>query len=448
MTRKPKRKYLRKKMKKNDNIQRFTQVQHLGGRSLSAREFRTLNRITHSTKALYNVGLYAWKQYTHENEKAPSTKMIDAAMKEDINYWGTSANSVQAVRRTLLSDIKSFFEALKDWKVNPEKYKGRPKFPRYSKSTAKRVVQFYEFGKVDKSGYWTVPMNKDFKTKFGEVEIKMPANLRHQKVTYIEIVPKHNGRFFEVHYTYELQKPQMKKVTTTTTKALVIDLGVNNLMSCATNTGETFLIDGLKLKSINQYFNKALSRQQETNIENGLSKRIVTKKQATLWTKRNRQITGYLTQATGLLFKMAKELHVDTIVVGNNRGWKQKVNMGKRNNQQFVSIPFAKLISAIENKCLKEGIRFVLQEESYTSKASFLDGDPLPEHGKNKGQSHRFKGTRMTRGLYQSSTGACLNADINGALNILRKANIVSLDENLKPMTPKRIFVQQRKSVA
>ena len=262
----------------------------------------------------------------------------------------------------------------------------------------------------------------------------MPANLRHQKVTYIEIVPKHNGRFFEVHYTYELQKPQMKKAPTTTQKALVIDLGVNNLMSCATSTGETFIIDGLKLKSINQYFNKALSRQQEMNIDNGLSKRFVTKKQATLWTKRNRQITGYFTQAIGLLFNIAKELRVDTIIVGHNKGWKQKSNMGKRNNQQFVSIPFAKLISATENKCLKEGIRFVSQEESYTSKASFLDGDPLPEYRKAKDSSPLFKGTRMTRGMYQSSIGVCLHADINGALNILRKANIISIDENLKPI--------------
>lgn len=448
MTRKPKRKLLRKKTKNNENIQCFTQVQHLGGRSLSAREFRSLNRMTHSTKALRNVGLYAWKQYNKENGKTPSTKVIDAAMKADVNYWGTSANSVQAIRRTLINEITGFFEALDDWKVNPDKYKARPRFPKYSKSISKRIVQFYEFSKVDKNGYWTVPMNKDFKAKFGEVKIKMPANLQSQKVKYIEIVPKHIGRFFEVHYTYEVQKPQMKQAPTTTTKALVIDLGIDNLMSCATSTGETFIIDGLKLKSINRYFNKMLSRQQKINIEHGLSKRVVTRKQATLWTKRDRQIRGYFTQAIGLLFVKAKELNVDTIVVGNNKGWKQASDMGKKQNQQFVSIPFTKLISAIENKCLKEGIRFVLQEESYTSKASFLDGDRLPVYGEYKDTSHFFKGSRITRGLYRSSTGACLNADINGALNILRKAKIISLDENLKPATPKRILVQKRKSVA
>jgi IS605 OrfB family transposase len=406
--------------------------------------------MTHSTKALHNVGLYAWKQYNKENGKAPSTKIIDGAMKADANYWGTSANSVQAIRRTLINEISSFFEALDDWKMNPDKYRDRPKFPKYCKSISKRIAQFYEFGKVDKNGYWLIPMNKDFKTKFGEVKIKMPANLKNQKVTYIEIVPKHNGRFFEVHYTYEVQKPQMKLALTTTTKALVIDLGVDNLMSCATSIGETFIIDGLRLKSINQYFNKVLSHQQEINIENGLSKRVVTRKQAALWTKRDRQMKGYFTQAIGLLFVKAKELNVDTIVivVGNNKGWKQASNMGKKQNQQFASIPFARLISAVENKCLKEGIRFVLQEESYTSKASFLDGDRLPVYGEYKDTSHIFTGSRITRGMYRASTGICLNADINGALNILRKAKIVSMDDNLKPVTPKRIFVQKRKSVA
>lgn len=446
MTSKRKRRPLRKKAKNKENIQRFTQVQHLGSRSLSAREFRTLFRMTHCSKALRNVGLYTWKQYQKEHGKAPSIKIIDAAMKEDVNYWGISANAVQAIRRTLLTEIKSFFEALKDWKNNPEKYKSRPKSPKYSRSTAKRVIELYEFGKVDSNGYWAIPMNKDFKTKFGEVKIKMPRNLRHQKVTYIEIVPKHNGRFFEVHYTYEVQKPQMKQAPTTTNKALAIDFGVNHLMACATNTGETFLIDGLKLKSINQYFNKALSYQQALNSENGLSKRIVTNQQANHWRKRTRQIKGYFTQAIGILFAKAKALNVDTIIVGYNKGWKQQSKMSKNHNQQFVSIPFNQLLSAIENKCLKEGILFILQEESYTSKASFLDRDLLPEYGEAK--RYTFSGKRMTRGLYQAADGTCIHADINAAFNILQKATVISIDEQLKPMTPKRIIVQKRKSVA
>ncbi|MEG0455998.1 MAG: transposase, partial [Bacteroides sp.] len=268
------------------------------------------------------------------------------------------------------------------------------------------------------------------------------------KIAYIEIVPKQNGRFFEVHYTYEVQAAQMKKQPTTTTNALSCDLGVNRLMSCATNEGDTFLINGKKLKSINQYFNKAMSELQQRNIKNGISKRVVTIQLAKLWMKRNNQINGYISQAVGLMFKKIKELNIDTIIVGYNEGWKQNSNIGKKNNQNFVQIPFNKLISAIENKCLKEGIRFVKQEESYTSKASFLDNDELPVWSSDDKRKYVFSGKRVHRGQYQGRSGKCIHADINGALNILRKSNIVDLDEHLEVRNPFVLEVQKRKTAA
>ncbi|WP_270400957.1 transposase, partial [Bacillus mobilis] len=273
-------------------------------------------------------------------------------------------------------------------------------------------------------------------------------NLRHKKISYIEIVPKQKGRFFEVHYTYEMHVSQMKKPSTTTSNALSCDLGVDRLVSCVTNTGDTFLIDGKKLKSINQYFNKMIRNLQLKNVGNGLSKRVVTNKMAALWHKRERQINGYISQAVGLLFKKVKACNIDTVVVGYNAGWKQKSNMGKKNNQTFVQIPFYKLIAAIENKCVKEGIRFLKQEESYTSKASFLDKDPIPVWSKDDKTYYRFSGKRITRGLYRSQSGRCIHADINGALNTLGKSRVVELDENLKVKTPIRLEVQKRKAVA
>lgn len=219
-------------------------------------------------------------------------------------------------------------------------------------------------------------------------------------------------------------------------------------MSCATNNGDTFLIDGLALKSLNRYFNKEINKLQKKNLENGISKRIVTNKQAKLWMKRERQINGYIGKTVGLLFKKAKELHIDTFVVGYNAGWKQHSDMGKKNNQQFVQIPFNRLISAIENKCLKEGIRFVKQEESYTSKASFLDKDEIPVWSKEDKKTYFFSGRRITRGLYLSKTGACLHADINGSLNILSKSNVIELTYPLKIKEPIRIEVLKRKAVA
>ncbi|ASI77105.1 transposase [Bacillus cereus group sp. TH208-1LC] len=436
------------KQKKSETLRRFTQKQNIGRACLTAQEFRLLQRMSHSSKALRNVGLYTMKQSYLNHNKMATVKEVDTAMQADMNYWGIQSNSVQAIRRALFTEVKSFFKALEQWKENPEKFTGRPKFPNYSHSTDKRIIEIYQVPKVDENGFWMIPMSVAFRKKFGSIKIRMPKNLRNKNISYIEIVPKQKGRFFEVHYTYEMHVSQMKKQPMTTSNALGCDLGVDRLVSCVTNTGDAFLIDGKKLKSINQYFNKTIRNLQQKNVENGLSKRIVTNKIAALWHKRERQIHGYIAQTVGLLFKKVKEFDIDTIVVGYNAGWKQNSHMGKKNNQKFVQIPFHKLIAAIENKCIKEGIRFFKQEESYTSKASFLDKDPVPVWSKDDRTQYRFSGKRITRGLYQSKAGTCIHADINGALNTLQKSQVVELDGNLKVKTPILLEVQKREAVA
>ncbi|WP_242239405.1 RNA-guided endonuclease TnpB family protein [Bacillus cereus group sp. BfR-BA-01309] len=437
-----------RKQKKRETIQRFTQKQNIGRACLTAKEFRLLQRMSHTSKALRNVGLYTIKQSYLNHHKMATVKEVDTAMQADMNYSGMQSNSVQAIRRALYAEVKSFFKAMELWKKKPETFTGRPKFPNYSRSTDKRIIEIYQVPKVDDNGYWVIPMSVAFRQKFGSIKIRMPKNLRNKKISYIEIVPKQKGRFFEVHYTYELHVSQMKKPSTTTSNALSCDLGVDRLVSCVTNTGDAFLIDGKKLKSINQYFNKMIRNLGLKNMENGLSKRVVTNQMAALWHKRERKINGYISQTVGLLFKKVKECSVDTVVVGYNAGWKQKSDMGKKNNQTFVQIPFHKLIAAIENKCVKEGIRFLKQEESYTSKASFLDKDPVPVWFKEGKAHYRFSGKRITRGLYQSKAGTCIHADINGALNTLGKSRVVQLDENLKVKTPILLEVQKRKAVA
>ncbi|MHA4265274.1 RNA-guided endonuclease TnpB family protein [Bacillus cereus] len=437
-----------RKQKKRETLRRFTQKQNIGRACLTAQEFRLLQRMSHSSKALRNVGLYTMKQSYLNHNKMATVKEVDIAMQADMNYWGIQSNSLQAIRRALFTEVKSFFKALEQWKKNPEKFTGRPKFPNYSHSTDKRIIEIYQVPKVDENGFWMIPMSVAFRKKFGSIKIRMPKNLRNKNISYIEIVPKQKGRFFEVHYTYEMHVSQMKKQPMTTSNALGCDLGVDRLVSCVTNTGDAFLIDGKKLKSINQYFNKTIRNLQQKNVENGLSKRIVTNKIAALWHKRERQIHGYIAQTVGLLFKKVKEFDIDTIVVGYNVGWKQNSHMGKKNNQKFVQIPFHKLIAAIENKCIKEGIRFFKQEESYTSKASFLDKDPVPVWSKDDRTQYRFSGKRITRGLYQSKAGTCIHADINGGLNTLQKSQVVELDGNLKVKTPILLEVQKRKAVA
>jgi hypothetical protein len=180
MTRKKAVKVLRKQ-KKTENIQRFTQKQNIGRASLTAKEFRLLQRMSHSSKALSNVGLYTIKQSYLNNRKTATVKEVDTAMKADSNYWGVQSNSVQAIRRTLFSDVKSFFKAFEQWKKSPEKFTGRPKFPKYSRSTEKRVIEIYQVPKVDSDGYWTVPMNVEFRKRFGSIKIRIAKKFVKQK---------------------------------------------------------------------------------------------------------------------------------------------------------------------------------------------------------------------------------------------------------------------------
>lgn len=156
-----------RKQKKRENMQRFTQKQNIGRASLTAKEFRLLQRMSHSSKALRNVGLYTMKQSYLNHNKMATVKEVDTAMQADMNYWGVQSNSVQAIRRALYAEVKSFFKALETWKKNPEAFTGRPNFPNYSHSTDKRIIEIYQVPKVDDNGYWLIPMSVAFRKKFG-----------------------------------------------------------------------------------------------------------------------------------------------------------------------------------------------------------------------------------------------------------------------------------------
>ncbi|PGQ51402.1 transposase, partial [Bacillus thuringiensis] len=158
-----------RKQKKRETMQRFTQKQNIGRACLTAKEFRLLQRMSHSSKALRNVGLYTIKQSYLNHNKMATVKEVDTAMQTDRNYWGMQSNSVQAIRRALFTEVKSFFKAMEQWRENPEKFTGRPKFPNYSRSIDKRIIEIYQVPKVDDNGYWKIPMNVAFRKKFGSI---------------------------------------------------------------------------------------------------------------------------------------------------------------------------------------------------------------------------------------------------------------------------------------
>ena len=206
--------------------------------------------------------------------------------------------------------------------------------------------------------------------------------------------------------------------------ALAIDLGINNLATCVCSNGKSFIIDGKKLKSINQWYNKENARLQSIKDKQGING--ITRKQFRLANKRNNRVNDYLSETARNIISYCLINNIGILVVGHNNDFQRNTNIGKANNQTFTNVPFAKLIHKLTYLCEMYGIQLVEQEESYTSKASFFDNDAIPVFNDNS--KHHFSGKRIKRGLYRTSNGMTLNADVNAALNILKKSNVVSLE--------------------
>ena len=280
--------------------------------------------------------------------------------------------------------------------------------------------------------------NKKYKTR---VSVRVPKVLENKKIKEIRIIPKFNARFFEIQYTYEIREENIN-LNLNTNNALAIDLGVNNLCTCVTNTGKSFIIDGRKLKSINQFFNKGNARLQSIKDKQNIKKQ--TKQQYLISQKRKNRVEDYINKACRYIINYCLSNDIGTLVIGYNQSFQSKANLGKINNQTFTQLPFGRVRDKLEYLCKRYNMSYILQEESYTSKASFFDNDELPTYNADNSQEYKFSGKRVRRGLYQTKDGYCFNADCNGALNILRKSKAVDLTVlgcRGELDTPKRIRV-------
>lgn len=241
------------------------------------------------------------------------------------------------------------------------------------------------------------------------------------KFNEVRIIPKYGGKQFSVEFIYDsTQLPSCEQAQGD--GFMSIDIGMDNLMACTVfSNGQScqFLIDGKPLKSINAYYNKTIARlKSEYSKNKGISSQN-TKRMLRLYNGRANRINDYFNKAVSLLVEKCIEWGVTTVVVGYNKEMKQNISIGKTNNQNFVCVPFHKLRQKLQCKCKLHGIGYVSQEESYTSKASCLDMNSLPKYGVET--APQFSGKRIKRGLYRSSDGSLINADINGSVNILRK---------------------------
>ena len=379
---------------------------------LDYNEYIALKSLCRYSKDMFNIALYSVRQHYFKTKEYLSYNSNYHLLKDNEVYKLLGAKTSQNTMKQVDFAFKSFFALLK--KKNSGNYSSKVKIPKYLDKEGYYPLIFDKFS-ISK-GYFKVYMSKEFEDLYGSIKIKVPSNLDVKNIKYIKIIPIYDCQYFEVQYTYLVESEEL---TFNKNNVLGIDIGVDNLCTCVTNKGHSFIIDGRPIKSMNQYTNKTSAYYRSIINKQGL---LHSKRVNSLWYKRNNYIDNYLNKCVNYIINYSISNDIGTIVLGYNDDFQQNSNIGKTNNQNFVNMPFSKLISKLEHKCSNLGITFILQEESYTSKASFLDLDDIPTYVKGNNTKYSFSGNRVKRGLYKTKNGIILNADVNGAFNIIRKA--------------------------
>lgn len=391
------------------------QVKHL-----SKKEYLDIKELCHVAKNLTNEAIYNIRQYYFDNNEYLSYEKNYKLLKSSDNYKILNSNMAQQILKEVDGSFKSFFNLLRLAKQGKYNYKDI-RLPHYlpKDSFTTLVIGFVRI----KDNKLLIPFSNLYKKTHKPISINMPPILADKKIKEIRIIPKVNARFFEIQYTYE-EYIEQKKLNKD--KALAIDLGINNLCTCVTSNGSSFIIDGKRLKSINQWYNKENAKLQSIKDKQGIDN--ITTRQSIILNNRNNKLNDYMSKTARYIIDYCLLNDIGNIVVGYNETFQRNSNIGKRNNQNFVNIPYGKLRDKLEYLSKLYGINLIKQEESYTSKASFFDKDNIPIYSDNNLNTYSFSGQRIKRGLYKTGTNKLINADINGALNIMRKSSVVDIN--------------------
>ena len=387
---------------------------------LSKDEYQILRELCRTSKNLMNEAIYINRQYFFKESKYLGYEKTYAILKTSENYRILNSNMAQQSMKVVDGMFASFIALLK--LVKKKQYDSRAvKIPHYLPKDGYAPLIIQQF--TIRNQKFTLPYSKQYGAEHSKISVKVPPILEGKKVKYIRIIPINNARSFEMQYTYEAVEAQRELDKQ---KALAIDFGLNNLMTCATSEGHTFIIDGRKLKAINQWYNKQNARLASIKDKQKYGKKP-TFRQKQLARKRKLRVNDYISKACKKVINYCLLHNIGVLVCGYNVTFQRDTHMGKINNQNFVSIPYGEIRQKLAYLCELHGIEYHEQEESYTSKASFWDKDTLPVYNADNPQKYEFSGKRIYRGLYRTSIGFEFNADVNGALNILRKSNVVSL---------------------
>ena len=357
--------------------------------------YAELDKMCFLSKNLYNQALYRIRQHYFNTKEYlnyySNVKQLTKEKRSD--YIALPAKVAQWVVKQVDQNFRSFFASLKSKKVNH-----KVSIPKYLEKNSRYMLTFTNQAisvKELKLGY--------LKLSGCSSRIK----LIHTDVRHVRVIPR--NRLFVVEVIYNIDE----KRCSNNGNYVGIDIGLNNLATVGGNKIKPVLINGRPLKSTNQFYNKELARLKSRQ-DTCKNKNVNSSKIRKLTQKRNNKIKDYLHKASRKLVNHLVSNSVSKIVIGHNKNWKQDINLGKSNNQKFVQIPFNMFIHMVTYKAQLEGIEVIVREESYTSKCSFLDNEEICKH-------ETYKGKRIKRGIFRSYDGRLINADLNGALNILRK---------------------------
>jgi putative transposase len=377
--------------------------------SQSDPRYKAIDAAAFKSKNLYNATLYVVRQVFIGEGEYLNYNTMDKIMQKHEAYRALPSKAAQEVVKQVHEAWKSYFKAIDEYKIHPEKFTGRPRLPRYKDKTSGRNLLTYNMQAVSSS---KKTLHRGI-IKPSQLGVTVKTRQNPKSINEVRIVPKKGFYVVEVVYTKEEKQAELNK------KYIAgIDLGVNNLITLTSNKPafQAVVVNGRPVKSINQFYNKRRAELQKAHGRAGSTHRMEH-----LTTKRNRRIEHYMHTASKQVINILVKEGIKTLVVGKNDGWKQGVKMGKQNNQNFVQIPHARLIKMLQYKAELVGIKVILTEESYTSQASFLDHDEMPVYDPKRKEKPRFSGKRIKRGLYRAKDRRLINADVQGSYNIIRK---------------------------
>lgn len=417
-------------------IMKRTLRQNLKG--LDRESYDILNSLCHLSKNLYNETLYEMRQYFFDNGEYLNYYNAWERLKNDSwNYERLPSQVAQQTIKNVDKAFQSFFklvEKSREGKYDSDKVSP----PHYLDKDGHYMLDFPNQMFQVKDDHLRIGVPKQFREEFeyDRVEIQIPftyEEVREKDIKRLQILPKADGEYFEYRLVYEVDK---EPIETEEDTFLSIDVGVDNLATCVDQSGCSFIIDGRNLKSINRWYNKEIARLRSIKDKQGIDGD--TKRINKLFKDRSNRIHDYLNKAVYKIVEYCKDNKIGTVLVGDGKGWKQEVNIGDKNNQNFVQIPFDTFKQKLMHKCEYYDINFELVNEAHTSKCSFLDGESIEHH-------EEYAGTRVERGLFKANDGTLINADVNGALNIAKKAGMLETISGVESSgvvaTPQRIRV-------